>query len=200
MHQKRPLSLSLIHDIYRYFSNIRKFVDNFEFTPNLFSGRIRLFFNMFYPSDRLSNSAPCRSRDVENQIGGRQSKSRDTKHKGLLQNACKPCHSEPVVTLAWESVPICGVKRIATPVCGLVRNDRTAFCNRPLWSCYADLNCRLSCRFRDRQPGCRRINGRSAVQISECKTKARIFRCGLVELLGRFELPTSSLPMTRSTI
>ena len=56
-------------------------------------------------------------------------------NKGLLRNACTPCHSEPVVTPAWESVPNCIVKRIATPVCGLVRNDRTAFCNRPLWSC-----------------------------------------------------------------
>ena len=135
MHQKRPLSLSLIHDIYRYFSNIRKFVDNFEFTPNLFSGRIRLFYNMPCRNSCLYSFGICRSQTPYKSVGSRQSKSRNTKHKGLLQNACKPCHSEPVVTLAWESVPICGVKRITTPVCGLVRNDRTAFCNRPLWSC-----------------------------------------------------------------
>ena len=30
------------------------------------------------------------------------------------------CHSEPVLTLAWESPKS---KEIATPVCGLVRND-----------------------------------------------------------------------------
>ena len=44
----------------------------------------------------------------------------------------KRCHSEPVGTLAWESPPTrgkttqFGVRRpsgIATPVCGLVRND-----------------------------------------------------------------------------
>jgi len=41
-------------------------------------------------------------------------------------------HSEPVLTLAWESPNFCEAKRhilplirgIATPACGLVRNDR----------------------------------------------------------------------------
>jgi len=48
-----------------------------------------------------------------------------------------PCHSEPVLTLAWESVLLRLTeprdamhrrgKRIATPACGLVRNDMRFF-------------------------------------------------------------------------
>ena len=49
-----------------------------------------------------------------------------------LQNAHSLRHSEPVITLAWESALSSIGKRIATPFYRTVRNDRLAFCNAAL--------------------------------------------------------------------
>ena len=50
---------------------------------------------------------------------------------GLLQNACNPVILSQCAHWRENPFSYIGEIRIATPVCGLVRNDMVAFCNRP---------------------------------------------------------------------
>ena len=75
--------------------------------------------------------------------------------------------------------------------------------DNPFWSCWADSNCRMPAAS---QPASAawiemrlRRGGRQFEYGRDTKNGLSRWDNPFLELLGRFELPTSSLPMTRST-